>query len=54
MSTYDLIEYSNVYSKTSGSLWQYYRDNTLDNNNNITHFPTDNCISFKFTQKITG
>ena len=26
MSMYDLIEYSNHYSKTSGSLWQYYRD----------------------------
>ena len=23
MSMYDLIEYSNNYSKTSGSLWQY-------------------------------
>ena len=55
MSTYDLIEYSNVYSKTSGSVWQYYRDEpTLDNNNNITDFPTDNSISFKFKQKITG
>ena len=26
MSMYDLIEYSDHYSKTSGSLWQYYRD----------------------------
>ena len=26
MSMYNLIEYSNNYSKTSGSLWQYYRD----------------------------
>ena len=23
---YNLIEYSDNYSKTSGSLWQYYRD----------------------------
>ena len=23
---YNLIEYSDAYSKTSGSLWQYYRD----------------------------
>ena len=29
---YNLIEYSNNYSETSGSLWQYYRD---DPNNNI-------------------
>ena len=25
MPMYNLIEYSNAYSKTSGSLWQYYR-----------------------------
>ena len=29
---YNLIEYSDNYSKTSGSLWQYYKD---DPNNNI-------------------
>ena len=26
MSMYSLIEYSDVYLKTSGSLWLYYRD----------------------------
>ena len=26
MPVYDLIEYSNNYSKTSGSLWQYHKD----------------------------
>ena len=26
MPMYNLIEYSNNYSKTSGSLWQYYKD----------------------------
>ena len=26
MPMYDLIEYSNNYSKTSGSLWQYHKD----------------------------
>ena len=31
--TYNLIEYSNDYSKTSGSLCQYYWD---EPNNNIT------------------
>ena len=32
MSMYNLIEYSDNYSKTSGSLWQYYRDKpALDN-----------------------
>ena len=28
---YNLIEYSNNYSKTSGSLWQYYKDEPNDN-----------------------
>ena len=31
MPTYNLIEYSDNYSKTSGSLWQCYRDNPYDN-----------------------
>ena len=26
MTMYDFIEYSDNYSKTCGSLWQYYRD----------------------------
>ena len=30
---YNLIEYSNNYSKTSGSLWQYCKDITAVNNN---------------------
>ena len=28
---YDLIEYSDNYPKTSGSFWQYYRDEPNDN-----------------------
>ena len=31
MPLYNLIEYSDNYSKTSGSLWQYYRDEQNDN-----------------------
>ena len=31
MPMYNLIEYSNNYSKTSGSLWQYYKDESNDN-----------------------
>ena len=30
MLMYNLTEYSNNYSKTSGSLWQYYKDNPSD------------------------
>ena len=56
MSIYNLIEYSDVYSKTSGSLWQYYRDEPALGNNNIIDFlaNNNNTISFKFKQQITG
>ena len=46
MPMYNLIEYSDSYSKTSGSLWQYYKD---DPSNNIA-----DSESFKFKVKITG
>ena len=54
---YNLIEYSDNYSKTSGSLWQYYRDEPrLNANGNIPGFPADNnnSPSFKFKTKIAG
>ena len=53
---YNLIEYSDAYSKTSGSLLQYCRDElALDDNSNIIDFRTDNnSASFKFKQKTTG
>ena len=31
MTMYNLIEYSDNYSKTSGSLWQYFKDEPNDN-----------------------
>ena len=46
MPMYNLIEYSNNYSKTSRSLWQYYKDDT---NDTITVSE-----SFKSKVKITG
>ena len=46
MAMYNLIECSDNYSKTSGSLWQYYRN---EPNNNITESE-----SFKSKIKITG
>ena len=52
---YNLVEYSENYSKTPGSLWQYYRDEPyLDNNSAIADFSTDNNNSavFKFKTKI--
>ena len=46
MPVYNLIEYSDTYSKTSGSLWQYHRD---EPNNNLT-----DSESFKSKVKATG
>ena len=46
MLMYNMIEYSDNYSKTSGSLWQYYKD---DPNDNITKSE-----SFKSKIKHTG
>ena len=46
MPRFNLIKYSDYYSKTSGRLWQYYRD---DPNDNITQYE-----SFKSKIKITG
>ena len=46
MPTYNLIEYSDNYAKTTGSLWQYFRD---EPNNNLA-----DSESFKSKIKITG
>ena len=57
MPMYNLIEYSDAYSKTSGILWQYCTEEpALDNDSNATDFPddTNNSASFTFKQKITG
>ena len=53
---YNLIEYSNNYSKTSGSLWQYCKDiPAADNNNNgIGNFAENNLTdSLNFKAKMT-
>ena len=47
MSVYNLIEYSNSYSKTSGILWQYFRDEPDDDY--ITHSEL-----FKFKSRFTN
>ena len=46
MPIYNLIEYSDNYTKTTGSLWQYFRDEPNDN--------LRNSKSFKSKMKITG
>ena len=56
MSIYNLIEYSNNYSKTLESLWQYYRDEPAltDAGNIVSYSGAHNSDSFKFKQKITS
>ena len=56
MPMYSLIEYSNNYSKTSGSLWQYCKDIPAVNNaGDIVDFNGANATdSFNFKTKITG
>ena len=53
---YNLIEYSDSYSKTSGSLWQYFKDiPAVNNNNSMVDFAVNNLTdSFNFEVKITG
>ena len=56
MPMYNLIEYSNNYSKTSGSLWQYCKEiPAVDNDGDIADFNGANATdSFNFKTKITG
>ena len=56
MPMYNLLEYSENYSKTSAFLWNYYRDElTVETNDN--NGPNKNVInskSFKYKTSITG
>ena len=56
MPMYNLIEYSDDYSKTSGSLWQYCKDiPAIDDNNAIVNLNNNNLTdSFNFKVKMTG
>ena len=54
MPMYNLIEYSDNYAKTTGSLWQYCKDISARNNNQIVNFAGNNLTdSFNF-KAITG
>ena len=47
MSMYNLIEYSDNYSDTSESLWQFKRDEQLINNNGaFINLTAENSSSF--------
>ena len=51
MPMYNLIEYSDNYSDTSGSLWQFKRDE-VTNNANVTN--NENAPSFKYKSNLIG
>ena len=55
MSMYNLLEYSKNYRKTVASLFNYYRDElTNDNNNNFANRNVVNSNAFKYKNKIIG
>ena len=55
MSMYNLLEYSKNCRKTIGSLYNYYRDElTNDNNDNFANRNVVNSEAFKYKNKITG
>ena len=55
---YNLLEYSKNYEKTSGSLFNYYRDETSEaeiaNDNGAINISTRNSKSFDYKTKIVG
>ena len=56
MSMYNLLEYSKNYGKTIGSLYNYYKDELTndDNDNNFDNRNVVNSEAFKYKNKITG
>ena len=56
MPMYNLIEYNDNYSKTSGSLWKYCKEiPAVDNEGDIVNFNRANATdTFDFKAKITG
>ena len=55
MPMYNLLEYSKNYRKTTGSLWNYYRDEPNDfPANNYNANPITNSEYFKYKSSMTG
>ena len=54
MPMYNLLQYSESYRKTIGSLYNYYRDELSDdaNNNNFNNIKVVNSNTFKYKNKI--
>ena len=52
---YNLIEYSDNYSDTSGSLWQFKRgESHVTNDGNLDNVTTANSTSFKYKSSLIG
>ena len=52
---YNLIKYSDNYSDTSGSLWQFKRDEQpIDNNGASINLTAENSSSFKYKSNFIG
>ena len=51
MPMYNMIECSDSYLDTSGSLWQFKRDEVPNNNADLT---IDNSQSFKYKAALVG
>ena len=56
MSMYNLLEYNKNYLKTTGSLWNYYRDELTNDTNDNNNFNKTvvNSKSFKYKASIIG
>ena len=55
MLMYNLIEYSDNYSDTSGSLWQFKRDEQpIDNNGASINLTAENSPSLKYKSNLIG
>ena len=55
MPMYNLIEYSNNYADSSGSLYQFKRNESpMNNNNNSLNVALDNSISYKYKASLLG
>ena len=57
MPMYNLLEYSQNYSKTSGTLWNYYRDEPnsgLGGDNNNINYSIKDSKSFDYKTSLTG
>ena len=53
MPMYNLVEYSDNYSDTSGSLWHFNRDEQpKENNKNLSNLSADNSSSFKYKSNL--